>query len=118
MLSRLIDDMLADLHGVSLVGTAAGETEALRMMAELRPNLAIVDLELAAGTGFDVLREVNASPEAYGAPHLVVFSNHAHTAVRARCARLGAAAFFDKSFQLDELLAYIEDRTRDLAAAG
>ena len=116
MLSRLIDDMLSDLDGVELVGTAVNEAEALKLLAELRPQLAIIDLELAAGTGFNVLREVSRALAGYGDPHLVVFSNHAHAAVRARCASLGARAFFDKSFQLDELLAYIADRTRDLVA--
>ena len=38
----------------------------------------------------------------------VVFSNHAHAVIQAKCRMLGAAAFFDKSFQMDELLNLIE----------
>ena len=38
----------------------------------------------------------------------VVFSNHAHPVVRSRCLNLGAVAFFDKSFQTDELLEFVQ----------
>ena len=38
----------------------------------------------------------------------VVFSNHGHSTVRARCTALGAEHFFDKSFQLDDLLDFIQ----------
>lgn len=112
ILSSLIDDMLLEVEDVSLLASLPTESEALKAIADLRPDLAIVDLELSAGTGFNVLRSVVGSPDIYGTPHLVVFSNHAQGPVRARCAALGAHAFFDKSFQLEELLAHVKDQTQ------
>mgnify|MGYP003598234430 FL=1 len=38
----------------------------------------------------------------------MVFSNHAHPVVQSRCLTLGAVAFFDKSFQTDELLEFVQ----------
>jgi CheY-like chemotaxis protein len=71
-------------------------------------TLEIVDLELKAGTGLGILAAIHAVPERFGSPRAIVFSNHSHPAVRARCQALGVAAFFDKSFQMDELLSYMD----------
>lgn len=117
VLCSMISDMFSDIEGVTLVGVAATEGEALAQLAFLQPDMVVVDLELASGSGLNVLREVSRTPQDYGHPKMVVFSNYAHPAVQARCASLGACAFFDKSFQLDELLSYIKTQTDLLRVA-
>lgn len=110
VLCAMMSDMLSDIDGVELVGVAATECEALTQLATHQPAMVVVDLELAMGSGLNVLREISKSPHIYGQPQCVVFSNYAHSAVQARCTSLGAHAFFDKSFQLDELLTYIKEQ--------
>jgi len=39
---------------------------------------------------------------------VVVFSNYSNLVIRHRCLSLGARAFFDKSFQIDELLEFVQ----------
>ena len=55
-----------------------------------------------------MLRQVQAEPERFGRPRAVVFSNYGHAPVRARCEQLGVERFFDKSFQLDELIDFVQ----------
>lgn len=98
--------LIQDIH---VVGHATTENEAMDVLQRARPDLAIVDLELAAGSGMGVLQTVQQSPEQYGSPTLIVFSNHAHPGIRRRCQVLGASAFFDKAFQMDELFDYIKN---------
>jgi DNA-binding NarL/FixJ family response regulator len=107
-LLELLAGMLGCIDGIALQGTAASEAEAISLIRATRPRLAIVDLELREGTGLNVLRAIQSRPADFGAPRTVVFSNHAHPIVRSRCLALGAEAFFDKSFQMDELLEFVQ----------
>ncbi|WP_374260112.1 response regulator [Zoogloea sp.] len=108
VLLDLLSGMLASIPGVELIGHADSEAAAIDLLRDARPQLAIVDLELRTGTGLNVLNAVFNAPGEFGAPRTVVFSNHAHPVVQNRCLNLGAAAFFDKSFQMDELLEYVQ----------
>lgn len=108
-LRAMLRDMLGELPGVAVVADADDERSAIAELEQHRADLAIVDLELREGSGLGVLRTLQAEPQRFGATRAVVLSNHGHKAVRARCEQLGVERFFDKSFQIDELLDYIED---------
>ena len=108
LLCAMLREMLDELEGVEVVADAADEQGALSQLEQHHADLAIVDLELRAGSGFGVLSRLKAEPERFGRPRTVVFSNHGHSTVRARCTALGAEHFFDKSFQLDDLLDFIQ----------
>lgn len=110
-LRELLAEMLADAGGVEIVGAADNEAAAIELLRQLHPDLAIIDLELQGGTGLKVLAALQDMPPCADTPRAVVFSNHTHPIVRERCRMLGAQAFFDKSFQLDELLAYVHATT-------
>jgi len=111
-LRAMLRDMLGELPGVEVVADADGERSALSELERHQADLAIVDLELSEGSGLGVLRSLQTEPQRFGAPRAVVLSNHGHKAVRARCEALGVERFFDKSFQMDELLDYIEAAAR------
>ena len=80
--------------GATSVGHAAGVDAAIQAILTLRPELVILDMQLADGTGFDVLRAVRDQ-----APDIDVYllSNHAAYPYRQLAERLGARGFFDKS---------------------
>lgn len=108
VLRDLLSAMLGGIDHLQIVGTADNEADGLLVLKRERPHLVIVDLELRNGTGLGVLAALHGSPERFGAPRAVVFSNHSHAVVQAKCRMLGAVGFFDKSFQMDELLSFIE----------
>ena len=108
ILRDMLRELLGELDGVQVVADADDEAGALAELERHRADLAIVDLELRAGSGLGVLSRLKAEPERFGRPRAVVFSNHGHSTVRARCTALGAEHFFDKSFQLDDLLDFIQ----------
>lgn len=117
VLRDLLSGMLGGIDRLEIVGSADNEADSLVALRRERPDLVIVDLELRAGSGLGVLAAIQAAPERFGAPRAVVFSNHAHAVVQAKCRMLGAAAFFDKSFQMDELLFFVEGEAGARAAA-
>jgi DNA-binding NarL/FixJ family response regulator len=80
--------------GAASVGHAAGVDAAIQAILAQRPQLVILDIQLADGTGFDVLRAIRDQ-----APEIDVYllSNHAAYPYRQLAERLGARGFFDKS---------------------
>lgn len=102
---------LEELAPVHVVGAAEAEAEALRWLDGHAVDLVIVDLFLKGGSGLGVLRAATAG----GARH-VVLSNYTTPAMRARCLSLGADGVFDKSTQIDDLIAYCEGLQRARAA--
>jgi two-component system, OmpR family, response regulator len=107
-LRALLSGMIEDIGGIEIIGEVDAEDQALAVIEQYHPDLAIIDLELNQGSGLNVLRQIRAQPERYRDLRAVVFSNHAHASVRERCRMLGAAAFFDKTFQMDDLLDYLQ----------
>lgn len=109
---------LEEMVDVRVLGHAVDEGGALRWLAGEHPgcDLLIIDIFLAQGTGLNVLR---AALEQLPAAHRVVLSNYATPDMRQRCLALGAHKVFDKSAELEDLLAYCtglaDAATRDAA---
>jgi DNA-binding NarL/FixJ family response regulator len=58
--------LLSTLPQVTVVGEAAGGDEALRLVAQLRPNLVLMDLQMPGGDGLSAVRGIAAAyPESY-----------------------------------------------------
>ena len=110
LLRRLLTETLDEIEGVQVCGFAETENEALEQLEVKSVDLAIVDIELAQGSGVGVLRALKKNPERYGLPTKVVFTNYAHSAMRQRCQELDIDAFFDKSLQMNDLVAYIHTK--------
>jgi len=90
--------MLDAIPNVRVSGHAASASAAIAGILEQRPDLVVLDLHLAAGSGFDVLRAVR--PQAPGI-EFHMLSNFAADPYRQLAGRLGAAGFYDKSKQFD-----------------
>lgn len=108
LLRDLLTGMLNGIAGIEIAGFADSEKSAIETLLQIQPDLAIIDLELRGGTGLNVLAAAHEAQQRFGALRTVVFSNHAHSIVQGRCRALGALAFFDKSFQMEELLECIQ----------
>lgn len=86
--------LIAEIDGVLLLGhadTAAGATAAI---LSLRPDVVLLDIHLAEGSGIDVLQTVHASLPAIV---FIVVTNLASAPYREKCLAAGASHFIDKS---------------------
>ncbi len=109
LLRQIISELFEDMEGVQLCGFAEDQKGALSLLASQPVDLAIVDIELKEGSGIGVLEALKSEPDRYGPPRTVILSNHAHPAMRQRCAKLGIDAFFDKSLQMSQFLGYVQN---------
>lgn len=96
---------LEELVPAEVVGFAEAEAEAVRWLLapQHRADLVIVDLFLQGGSGLGVLRAVQGRPPRRT---LVVLSNYTTPEMRRACLALGADRVFDKSYDIDALIAY------------
>jgi len=92
---RLVE-LVSVPNRVEVVATAASEDEALNACDRHTIALAIVDLQLAQGTGFGVIRRLRAATGAHPAC-IVVLTNHAVPALKVAAFEAGADYFLDKS---------------------
>ena len=101
---------LEELANVEVAGITDNENDAKVWLTDSQNawHLAIVDLFLKQGSGLGVL---HACGERSPQQKVVVLSNYATSDIRKRCAQLGVDAVFDKSNEIDALLAYcVEQR--------
>jgi len=92
--------MMAEFPGISPAGEAAGADAAIEAILRDRPQIALLDLSLAQGSGFDVLRAVRAqAPEV----DCYMLSNTAAYPYRQIAERLGARGYFDKSREFEKV---------------
>lgn len=104
----ILDNLVAtleELAPVQVVGSAADEVGAVRWLVDPDHDcqLVIIDIFLKSGSGLGVLK---ASARSGLAAKRVVLTNYATLDMRRKCAELGADRVFDKSSELEELIAY------------
>ena len=100
-----LEAMLTEVPGTQIVGRAAGAQAAIRDILQTRPDLVVLDVQLAEGSGFDVLRALHAqAPEL----NVVMLSNYSSEPYRQIAERFGARALFDKTRDFE--------RVRDVVA--
>jgi DNA-binding NarL/FixJ family response regulator len=101
-----LESLLAEVPGATIVGHATRATDAIRDILATQPDLVVLDVQLAEGSGFDVLRALHAQ-----APQLevVMLTNYSADPYRQIARRFGARALFDKAREFE--------RVRDLVAS-
>ncbi len=98
---------LLEEHGaVEVVGTAVAQHDACAWMDERTQgcDVAIIDLFLKSGNGLGVLEHISHYERP---PRRVVLTNYSTDDVRSRCRALGADAVFDKSTEIEALVAWL-----------
>src|SRR6202521_42699 len=84
-----------------LAGAAATGAEALERFFELRPDVALVDLQLPDMSGFDLIKKIkDKSPNA----RIIVLSSHEGDVDIQRALEAGAQGYVAKGIVRDELL--------------
>lgn len=110
--SALIRDAIVDtLSGNSSIkfeGFAATQDDAISLLNEREFDLMLVDIELAKGNGFEVLKAVQQDDYAHAKPVCIMLTNHAYTHYRQQAQNLGVDYFFDKSMDFDLAIETIE----------
>jgi CheY-like chemotaxis protein len=66
---------LLEGHGMAVVGVATSGFEAVQRAEELRPDVALIDIDLGDESGFEVARHI-ADHGSSSRPRVILFSTH------------------------------------------
>ena len=98
---KMLERIMAAENDMELVGNAADGVEALAMVAQLKPDILLLDLVLPKLDGLEVLRRL---PETGAKPHVIVLSGFVNTKVVTACSSAGADFFLPKPCDTPVLL--------------
>lgn len=107
-------EAMEEVAPLKFVGYAANEADARQWLRTFSDDwqLAIVDLFLNEGSGFGVLRDCQARKPNQ---KVVVLTSYCHQNITDRCMQLGADRVFDKSADIEELVAFCKAHADELA---
>jgi two-component system, NarL family, response regulator DevR len=101
-----LGNILLEIEGMELIGHASDAATAAAQIRRTRPDVAILDIRLASGSGVDVLRSIrHGAPEdeSSAAPVTIVFTSHIEPRLRQVCLKLGADYIFNKADDAERL---------------
>jgi DNA-binding NarL/FixJ family response regulator len=86
---------------LEVCGEAADISEALRLVADTQPDVAVVDISLKSGNGLDLIKRIRDRNHRV---HILVLSMHSETLYAARALRAGALGYVNKDQATDKIL--------------
>src|SRR5947208_15275328 len=63
-------------QGLDVVGGAGSAAEGVRQIAELRPDVALIDIDLGDESGLELARQLREKRDQTAVPHLILISTH------------------------------------------
>lgn len=103
VLQKELAESLNAMYEVVAVSSTAAEAIAWLQQQPEGWDLAVIDIFLRQGHGFDVLRRCAARRPGQG---VVMLSNYTREPARSSALNLGADAVFDKGFEMEAFLAW------------
>ncbi len=92
---------LSQLEGIQMAWQAQNAAEAIAAFQQLRPEVAILDIQMPDESGIDVLAHIKKeSPQTT----VIMLTNYPLPPFRKRCLEAGADYFFDKSTEFESVI--------------
>lgn len=108
LLQEVLFETINNLDNVSVNGTADTQLKAMQLLDQTQYDILLLDIELAQGNGFEVIRHIQKDRYPFQPPILMMLTNHAHPHYRSLAKSLGVHYFFDKSMDFDLAIEAIE----------
>ncbi|MGQ0739966.1 MAG: response regulator transcription factor [Bacteroidota bacterium] len=106
---RFVERMITLLDGITsiqYVNVANEYQEACRCIADDRPDLVLLDINLPGKNGIEVLKKVRETDKTC---RVIMLTNHADEYYRQLCDELGADYFLDKSHDFSKVPVIISE---------
>lgn len=86
---------------LEVCGEAADTREALRLVAEMQPDVAVVDISLKTANGIDLIKRIKDRNEHI---RILVWSMHSESLYAERALRAGALGYIDKDHATEKIV--------------
>jgi DNA-binding NarL/FixJ family response regulator len=94
ILRNRLKSLLGSCVGIEIIGEADNGTEAVRIILEKKPDIAIIDVRMPEMNGIEVLMKLK---EMKSKTRICILTNYPYRQYRERCIAEGALHFFDKN---------------------
>lgn len=92
---------IARQSDLEVCGEAADVGEALRQLAQTRPDVAIIDISLKTGCGIDLIKRIKENDDKI---RMLVWSTHSESLYAERALRAGALGYVSKDQATDKIV--------------
>jgi DNA-binding NarL/FixJ family response regulator len=86
---------------LAVCGEAADMAEALRLVADTQPDLAVIDISLKSSNGIDLIKRIK---DRSGSVRMLVWSMHSESLYAERSLRAGALGYINKDQATDQII--------------
>src|SRR6185369_9439696 len=86
---------------LEVCGQAADVGEALRLLPQTQPDVAVIDISLKSGNGIDLVKRIK---DRYAAVRTLVWSMHSESLYAERALRAGALGYVNKDQATDRIV--------------
>ena len=86
---------------LQVCGEAADSNEALRLVTETQPEVAVIDITLKSGNGLDLIKRIKARNESV---RMLVWSMHSESLYAERALRVGALGYINKDQATEKII--------------
>lgn len=86
---------------LGICGESDSMLEAYGMIADLRPDIVLLDIALKEGSGLDLLKEMRARGDT---AHVLVMSHYPESSYAERCLKAGAQGYLQKDAAMDDVV--------------
>jgi DNA-binding NarL/FixJ family response regulator len=111
LLRDRIKSMLNNINDVFVVGEAENGVEALQLIKEKKPDLAILDIRMPDMNGIEVLKRIR---ELKMKVKVCMLTNYSYPQYKKRCLEAGADYFLNKTEDLEKINIVITDLLKEL----
>jgi len=110
LLRDRIKSMLNNMNNMFVVGEAENGVDALQLIREKEPDLAIIDIRMPKMNGIEVLKKIR---ELKMKVKVCILTNYPYPQYRKKCMELGAHYFFSKTEDFEDISIVITDMLRE-----
>ncbi|MGD0341465.1 MAG: response regulator transcription factor [Bacteroidales bacterium] len=110
LLRDRIKGLLSSMKNVFVVGEAENGVDALKLIREKKPDLAIIDIRMPEMNGIQVLKEIR---ELKMKVKVCILTNYAYPMYKKRCFEAGADYFLRKTEEFEEIEIIVRDMLLD-----
>ena len=103
-------ELLTELEGIEIVAQSDNAYDAAKLIRQLEPDVAILDLRMPKRSGMDLIEDVKSGPQP---PKIIMLTNFPTPENREKCLNSGADYFFDKSSEIEGVMAVLKDLLQD-----
>jgi len=100
ILRERLTRVIAEIKGMEIVGEAETQSQTLRLIIKLKPDVVILDIRLKTGGGIKVLENIIKRSLK---TEIIVCTNYSYTQYRRRCQELGVKYFLEKATEFEKI---------------